>query len=323
MAKSADAFRTISEVAEWLEVPAHVLRFWESKFTQVKPVKRAGGRRYYRPSDMRLLGGIKALLHDEGMTIKGVQKLLREEGVQHVAALSQDLEDGSGDQTFDMATPNPSAPAQVLAFERPGARPEDKSAATEDMTGDDAGDTPPATAATETKESPDAPPFETTRTMPASESDPEPETGPEPEAETAAPVESAPKPEPPADTGPEPEPASPPKDDPYPKPPAAPEDTPPDNIFADDIADRPQADPEQEPADTRAEPSAPAAPSLPPLPDLPADPADDVPGAPGTLNALAALKRPVSRDLAAELAGLSRRLRACGVKKDANDVPGT
>ena len=76
MAKSADAFRTISEVAEWLDLPTHVLRFWESKFTQVKPVKRAGGRRYYRPNDMVLLGGIKKLLHDDGMTIKGAQKML-------------------------------------------------------------------------------------------------------------------------------------------------------------------------------------------------------------------------------------------------------
>ncbi|MDF1854738.1 MerR family transcriptional regulator [Pseudooceanicola sp.] len=88
MAKSADAFRTISEVSEWLETPAHVLRFWESKFVQVKPVKRAGGRRYYRPGDMELLGGIKHLLHEEGMTIKGVQKLLRERGIGHVAGLS-------------------------------------------------------------------------------------------------------------------------------------------------------------------------------------------------------------------------------------------
>ncbi|SHM18219.1 MerR HTH family regulatory protein [Roseovarius litoreus] len=92
MAKSADAFRTISEVADWLETPAHVLRFWESKFSQVKPVKRAGGRRYYRPADMELLGGIKKLLHDDGMTIKGVQKILREEGVRHVAALSQPVD---------------------------------------------------------------------------------------------------------------------------------------------------------------------------------------------------------------------------------------
>ncbi|WP_240484515.1 MerR family transcriptional regulator [Pseudoponticoccus marisrubri] len=94
MPKSPDAFRTISEVAEWLETPAHVLRFWESKFTQVKPVKRAGGRRYYRPADMELLGGIKKLLHDDGMTIKGVQKILREQGVRHVSALSQMSVDG-------------------------------------------------------------------------------------------------------------------------------------------------------------------------------------------------------------------------------------
>ncbi|WP_317054497.1 MerR family transcriptional regulator [Roseovarius rhodophyticola] len=97
MAKSADAFRTISEVAEWLETPAHVLRFWESKFSQVKPVKRAGGRRYYRPADMKLLGGIKKLLHDDGMTIKGVQKLLREQGVAHVSALSMPLGDAADD----------------------------------------------------------------------------------------------------------------------------------------------------------------------------------------------------------------------------------
>ena len=92
MAKSPEAFRTISEVAEWLGVQVHVLRFWESRFAQVKPVKRAGGRRYYRPNDMRLLGGIKKLLHDDGLTIKGVQRILREQGVAHVASLSQDLE---------------------------------------------------------------------------------------------------------------------------------------------------------------------------------------------------------------------------------------
>jgi len=87
MPKARDAFRTISEVADWLDTPAHVLRFWESKFTQVKPVKRAGGRRYYRPDDMALLGGIKTLLHEDGMTIKGVQKLLREKGVRLVSSL--------------------------------------------------------------------------------------------------------------------------------------------------------------------------------------------------------------------------------------------
>ena len=108
MPKSPDAFRTISEVAEWLEIQAHVLRFWESKFTQVKPIKRAGGRRYYRPNDMLLLGGIKRLLHEDGLTIKGVQKVLREEGMGHVAALSAPLDgvtqddlDAGGD-TIDM-----------------------------------------------------------------------------------------------------------------------------------------------------------------------------------------------------------------------------
>jgi DNA-binding transcriptional MerR regulator len=92
--KSRDAFRTISEVAEWLDVPTHVLRFWESRFTQVKPVKRAGGRRYYRPKDMLLIGGIKKLLHDDGMTIRGVQKLLRDEGIGHVSSFSKSLDAG-------------------------------------------------------------------------------------------------------------------------------------------------------------------------------------------------------------------------------------
>ncbi len=93
MSKSPDAFRTISEVADWLGVQAHVLRFWESRFSQVKPVKRAGGRRYYRPNDMRLLGGIKKLLHEDGITIKGVQRILREQGVSHVSSLSQSLDE--------------------------------------------------------------------------------------------------------------------------------------------------------------------------------------------------------------------------------------
>lgn len=103
MKKAPDAFRTISEVSDWLETPAHVLRFWESKFSQIKPVKRAGGRRYYRPEDMRLLGGIKQLLHNDGLTIKGVQKILREQGIKHVAEMSPDV--------TDTATPGRKAPA--------------------------------------------------------------------------------------------------------------------------------------------------------------------------------------------------------------------
>lgn len=92
MTKSADAFRTISEVADWLDTPTHVLRFWESKFSQIKPVKRAGGRRYYRPQDMLLIGGIKKLLHHDGLTIKGAQKILREHGQKYVCSLSQPLD---------------------------------------------------------------------------------------------------------------------------------------------------------------------------------------------------------------------------------------
>ncbi|MBB5073023.1 DNA-binding transcriptional MerR regulator [Bartonella callosciuri] len=84
MDKSSDAFRTISEVAELLELPQHVLRFWETRFRQIKPMKRGGGRRYYRPGDVDLLKGIKQLLYDQGYTIKGVQRLLKENGVAFV-----------------------------------------------------------------------------------------------------------------------------------------------------------------------------------------------------------------------------------------------
>src|SRR5690348_4381708 len=87
--KSAEAFRTISEVASELDVPQHVLRFWEGRFTQIKPVKRAGGRRYYRPEDVDLLRGIRALLYREGFTIKGVQKILKERGHRHVIELGR------------------------------------------------------------------------------------------------------------------------------------------------------------------------------------------------------------------------------------------
>jgi DNA-binding transcriptional MerR regulator len=84
MSKSIEAFRTISEVAVDLDVPKHVLRFWEVKFPQIRPMKRGGGRRYYRPEDLILLRGIQRLLHAEGYTIKGVQKILREHGVEQV-----------------------------------------------------------------------------------------------------------------------------------------------------------------------------------------------------------------------------------------------
>lgn len=87
--KSPEAFRTISEVAEILDVPQHVLRFWESRFAHIKPVKRAGGRRFYRPEDVDLLRGIRALLYHEGYTIKGVQKILREKGARYAAEVGR------------------------------------------------------------------------------------------------------------------------------------------------------------------------------------------------------------------------------------------
>jgi DNA-binding transcriptional MerR regulator len=87
--KSPEAFRTISEVAAELDVPQHVLRFWETKFIQVKPLKRAGGRRYYRPDDLDLLRGIQALLYSHGLTIKGVQKILREQGARYVIGMGR------------------------------------------------------------------------------------------------------------------------------------------------------------------------------------------------------------------------------------------
>jgi DNA-binding transcriptional MerR regulator len=88
MEKSPDAYRTIREVADSLDLPQHVLRFWETRFPQIRPLKRAGGRRYYRPDDIERLRLIKRLLYDEGYTIKGVQKLFKEQGVQALSAIA-------------------------------------------------------------------------------------------------------------------------------------------------------------------------------------------------------------------------------------------
>lgn len=126
MNKSRDAFRTISEVAELLDTPAHVLRFWESKFTQVKPVKRAGGRRYYRPGDIALLAGIKKLLHEDGLTIKGAQKVLREQGVKHVSALVPLPIDTDVEEIEDAPFAEvPPETAQVLPFAPADSDPDD------------------------------------------------------------------------------------------------------------------------------------------------------------------------------------------------------
>ena len=96
MDKAPDAFRTISEVAQELDIPQHVLRFWETRFSQIKPMKRSGGRRYYRPDDVDLLKGIRRLLYGEGYTIRGVQRILKEHGVKSV----QGLADGSAAVSF-------------------------------------------------------------------------------------------------------------------------------------------------------------------------------------------------------------------------------
>ncbi len=113
-AKSAEAFRTISEVAGELDVPQHVLRFWESRFAQIKPVKRAGGRRYYRPDDIDLLKGIRALLYSDGLTIKGVQKVLKERGLRHVAQIGRG---GSEPQ------PAPLVIEKIVYVEKPAEAP--------------------------------------------------------------------------------------------------------------------------------------------------------------------------------------------------------
>ncbi|WP_223476809.1 MerR family transcriptional regulator [Oricola indica] len=113
MEKSPDAFRTISEVAEELDLPQHVLRFWETRFSQIKPMKRGGGRRYYRPNDVDMLRGIKHLLYEEGYTIKGVQKLLRENGVQFAVAI------GTGDMSaFEEMTRKNADAARVVEEEQ-------------------------------------------------------------------------------------------------------------------------------------------------------------------------------------------------------------
>jgi DNA-binding transcriptional MerR regulator len=88
-AKSPEAFRTISEVAETLNAPQHVLRFWETRFSQIRPMKRGGGRRFYRPADVDLLKGIRHLLYGQGYTIRGVQRILKEQGTAHVVEIGR------------------------------------------------------------------------------------------------------------------------------------------------------------------------------------------------------------------------------------------
>jgi len=101
VAKGPDAFRTISEAADELNVPQHVLRFWETKFSFIRPMKRAGGRRFYRPQDIEVLRGVRTLLHDEGYTIKGVQRLHKDHGLKRLLAAAR------GEPAPDLAAPIP------------------------------------------------------------------------------------------------------------------------------------------------------------------------------------------------------------------------
>ena len=119
MDKSPEAFRTISEVAIDLEIPKHVLRFWEGKFSQLRPLKRGGGRRYYRPEDIDLLRGIRQLLYGEGYTIKGVQRILREQGVRSVIERSAETAGGST-QAAVTEIPDVAADAARSASEQSG-----------------------------------------------------------------------------------------------------------------------------------------------------------------------------------------------------------
>lgn len=118
MSKAAEAFRTISEVADELDVQKHVLRFWEARFPQVRPMKRGGGRRYYRPEDMELLRGIRHLLHAEGYTIKGVQKILREQGIDFVKQQGRAI-DSVAAAPRDLPANARALPANVPAGRRP------------------------------------------------------------------------------------------------------------------------------------------------------------------------------------------------------------
>ncbi|MCL5778550.1 MerR family transcriptional regulator [Limibaculum sp. FT325] len=132
--KSPEAFRTISEVAEELDLPQHVLRFWETRFTQIRPLKRGGGRRLYRPDHVALLRGIKALLYGDGMTIKGVQKVLREQGVKAVIARGR-AEAGGAPLVPSLPEDTPARLASIRARMAP---PQAAEAAPDEAAGDPA-----------------------------------------------------------------------------------------------------------------------------------------------------------------------------------------
>lgn len=131
--KAPEAFRTISEVAEQLDVPQHVLRFWETRFSQIRPMKRGGGRRYYRPTDIDLLQGIRKLLYGEGYTIRGAQKILKDQGIAHVVAIGRgevEVEPGTEGKAQKTAPAAEAASPAPAATKRASVQPavEDASA---------------------------------------------------------------------------------------------------------------------------------------------------------------------------------------------------
>lgn len=326
MAKSAEAFRTISEVAEWLETPAHVLRFWESKFSQVKPVKRAGGRRYYRPTDMQLLGGIKKLLHEDGMTIKGVQKILREQGAKHVITFSQPLDEvteaEASDLAHDVTEKGDTIDATVLSFQRDKEVPDEAEA--EDITAEEppaaevedavptepqdqgapvAAEAQPATDPSlaqpaEIEPEPDAVSDTAPEPSPSAPSEPEPTT----EAATAPEVESAPTPEPLPETPSEPELTA--SAEPSAEGEAAQE---PETPVMPSFFKHHESDATSENAD-----AAPEAPQVKQV-DVPEDPDDAGMGETGVLSLLAAQKSPLSHEIVDELKALAEHLKSPGV----------
>ena len=133
MEKSPDAFRTISEAADDLDLPQHVLRFWETRFSQIKPMKRGGGRRYYRPDDIDLLRGIRHLLYEEGYTIRGVQRILREQGNRFVIGIGSGEIDIS-DPAALLAATSSGEPAAVPEPEVKSDAPRQKAVTVEEFT---------------------------------------------------------------------------------------------------------------------------------------------------------------------------------------------
>jgi DNA-binding transcriptional MerR regulator len=131
--KAPDAFRTISEVADDLDIPQHVLRFWESRFQQIKPMKRGGGRRYYRPEDVDLLRGIRHLLYGEGYTIRGVQRIFKEHGVKFVQSVWQAGAEQPQPETGDLGPDERPMEDVGTDVDAPGERPQPRSPQVPDL----------------------------------------------------------------------------------------------------------------------------------------------------------------------------------------------